>query len=192
MFAMKKLFYLPVILLILTGCEKNESDFLVETKKIPAESVQLSRSFYYPEEDLTIAQTYMKNINTSCKLDENKNLVIDFDIPLANGKDDVTLVINKKKLKEGYTGTYEINFAPTTDVAAYYLYRLNTPASNKFLPGSSTGSLTITRYDNQFKTLTGNYNFTINSINDPVISDINNNKETIISISGSFENIKME
>lgn len=190
---MKKLLYLPVLtLLILTGCKKNESDFLVETKKAPAESVQLSRSFYYPEEDLTIAQTYMQNINTLCKLDKNKNLVFDFDIPYASGKDDVTLIINKNKLKEGYTGTYEISVAPTTDVAAYYLYRLNTSASNKFLPGKSSGSLTITSYDNHLKTLTGNYNFTINSINDPVFSDINSNKETIISISGSFENIKME
>ena len=188
---MKKLFFIPVfLLLILTACEKNETDFMVE-EKASASSTRLSRSFYYPEEDLTLAQTYVQHINPLFKLDENENLVLDFDVPYTYGHDDVTLIINKNNLKEGYTGTYKITSSPASDVAAHYLYRLSNSSSNRFLPGNSTGSLKILAYDSRFKTFTGNYNFTINSINDPVSSAINNFKETTISISGSFENVKL-
>ncbi|MEJ6979228.1 hypothetical protein WG906_02125 [Pedobacter sp. P351] len=189
---MKKLFFIPVLLLfILTACEKNETDFL-DDEKTPAASTSLSRSFYYPEEDLTLAQTYVQHINPLFKFDENDNLVLDFDVPYTYGHDDVTLIINKNNLKEGYSGTYNITSSPASDVAAYYLYRITGSSSNRFLPGNSTGSLKILAYDSRFKTFTGNYNFTINSINDPVSSAINNFKETTISISGSFENIKLK
>lgn len=179
------------MLLILTACKKNEGPYF-EDIDAPVASTRMSRSFYYPEENLTIAQTYVQHINHLCKLDEDGNLVLKFDIPFKNGRDEVTFIIQKDKLKSGFNGVYEIKSSKAGDVAAFYLYRLTPSSSSRFLPENSTGSLTINKYDKQFKTLTGNYNLTINSANDPTSATYADFKETITSVSGSFENIQLK
>ena len=189
---MRKIFQIQIcILLTLTACKKNEGAYF-EDIDAPAASTRMSRSFYYPEENLTIAQTYVQHINHVCKLDEDGDLVLKFDIPFKNGRDEVTFIIQKDKLKLGFSGVYEIKPSKAGDVAAFYLYRLTPSSSSRFLPENSTGALTINKYDSQFKTLTGNYNLTINSVNDPASSIYTNFRETTISVSGSFENMQLE
>jgi hypothetical protein len=186
---MRKIFYLPALLfLILTACKKDESAYL----DIDKASAQMSRSFYYHEEDLTIAQTYVQHINHLCKFDVDENLILNFSIPYENGRDEVTFMIEKDKIRTDFTGTYEIKPSKSSDVAAFYLYRLTTSSSNRFLPEHATGVLTITKYDSKSKTLTGDYRLTINSFNDPASSTVPNFKETTTSVSGSFANIQLK
>jgi hypothetical protein len=189
---MRKIFHIQVLLLlILTACKKNEGAYF-EDIDAPAASTQMSRSFYYPEENLTIAQTYVQHINHICKLDEEGNLVLNFNIPFKSGRDEVTFIIQRDKIKADFIGVYEIKPSKVSDVAAFYLYRLTTSSPSRFLPENSTGVLTITKYDNKFKTLSGSYSLTINSINDPASSTDTDFKETTTSVSGSFENIQLQ
>ena len=186
---MRKIFCLPaLLLLIVAACKKDESPYL----DIDKASAQMSRSFYYHEENLTIAQTYVQHINHSGKFDIDGNLVLNFNIPFKNGRDEVTFIIEKDKIKRGIIGTYEINTSIVADVTAFYVYRLTTSSSSRLLPESSTGVLTITGYDSESKTLTGNYRLTINSFNDPASIALPNIKKTTTSVSGIFENVKLK
>ena len=190
------LFFAPVLLIILLpSCKKEQSPEVV-----PLASYELSRTFTYPSDNTIKAVSYksaLSALKAKISLNSEQTLNLHFGVDYPNGNDDVIFMTKKSTIKPGYIGEYffrPANGTPASDIAIVYFYQSVPTSFTIYLPEDfSEGSLTITNYDAKHKTLSGNFTFSTSIVSDPTtihtLHDLNN---TIINISGKFENIALE
>lgn len=177
-----------IVMITLVSCKKEKIPNDV-TQAPPALISSFSRTFFYSADNSSVMNTYtLADINSTAKIADNKSLVIDFDTSYPNGNDNATLIIPEINIKSGYIGEYLIPLN-STETKVFYQYKLTSTSSNKLLPSAASGTLKITGYDSRFKTIKGEFIFTITTISDPVSSAINNFRQTTIMAGGSFENL---
>src|SRR5262245_52391889 len=106
---MKKFIYLVAFIAVLvTSCSKPPVEV-----KLPASTASLTSSFFYPR-TTTVESVFYSSKNDSSIIvkglyNSDKDLVIDFDVKYALGKDGVSLILAKDKIRTGLTGDYIIS-----------------------------------------------------------------------------------
>ena len=194
---MKQFFYLAVIVSsILTSCSKSP----VEVKP-PATNASLSRAFFYPRTAVAEFALYTSNddsiIIKRSFYNIAKDLVIDLDVKNSTGTDAVTLIIPKDRIKAGIIGEYIISpfltpGMPQGDIKATYIYKKSASSSTFLLPGMANGILKLTGYNQKLNLISGNFNFRINTDQDPKGGPVVIWEDTQIDIGGSFENLQIK
>jgi hypothetical protein len=183
---------LLLLLLLISSfsCKKDEPVIVEDPQPAPELIAAFSRSFFYTIDNISASVTYpLGLIQAKAIIADDKSLVIDFDTPFPGGNDNASIIIPVSKIKAGYTGDYPIQLSSNTETIVHYQYKLSETSANKLLPGSSSGNLKILSYDAHFKTIEGEFSFTITTASDPRSSAINNFRQTTITINGSFKNL---
>ncbi|MGB8194749.1 MAG: hypothetical protein WCF67_22640 [Chitinophagaceae bacterium] len=180
---------------LLAACKKTK-DKPAETPLPPA-AADLSRTFFYPASNSTLTASYTlvkDSIVALAKINENKQLIISFDVPYTKGNDYILFTIEKDNIKPGYKGDYNIIHSELSglrgDVQVNYRYKRELYSYVEFLPGNADGSFAITAYDETKKLVAGTYVFHINSFHDPKVGS--NWVETKIDVQGKFENLQIK
>ncbi len=187
---MMKNFLLLLLLTTLVSCEKEPAIHEEPDPVVPELTASFSRSFLYINDNSLASVSYpLSIIKAKAMITDNKSLLIDLDTTYPDGNDNATIVIPLGKIKSGYTGDYPIQISSTAETEVSYQYRLSEASSNKVLPGTSSGNLKIVSYNSEFKTIKGEFSFTVNVANDPRSSAVSNFRQTTISVNGSFENL---
>ena len=194
---MKRIFYLTAFVATLfSACSKPPVE-----APLPVSTASLSRSFFYPRTATSESVSYSSNGDSSISkrsfYNSDRDLVIAFDVKYNIGKDGVSLVLMKDKIKPGLRGGYAISpfltpGMPQGDIKAFYAYYKSESSTTFLMPGMASGVLHITEYNDKQKLISGNYNFRINTNQDPKGGPVAIWEDTQIDVSSSFENVQIK
>lgn len=194
---MNKIFSFVCIVTFLISCSKNNS----VDAPLPLSKANLSRTFFYPDNNSSEVASYTSSndeyITKNTFYNSEGALLMRFDAAYPNGNDGVSLSIAKEKLKPGLVGDYVIApflqvGAPEGDVRAMYIYNKSEASTTILMAGTSTGSLQITAYNKQKNLISGQYNFQLQTNQDPKGGPVVIWRNTTVTVRGSFENVLIQ
>lgn len=172
----------------LASCDKN--DFNPDVEQTPVYAASLNRKFVYDDNKQELAITYpLAQLNIIAAKDVNGSLLLSFQAPFPNGKDQLIFSIPAAQLKPDYVGIY----ASTAGAyQAIYQYQLTSTSANIFLPEMGKGTLKITKYNAKLKTIDGEFIHSISATQDPLLPANNNYRKTDITLSGNFSGLAVK